>query len=202
MHEVTKHPLRKREILIEELRPLRFARLLLNFLPEVRKVGHVRAELFFRRAFLSARAHNVAAFFFRGTKCSHFFPKPFAKRFVIDALRDADVRVVRQINKLSASERNRCREPRALRSDRVLRDLHHQALPLMKKRFDRAKRSGFGARPFNLCNMKESRALKPNIQKGALHARKHADYLTVIDVSYEAPCAHALNEDVLQDAVL
>ena len=72
----------------------------------------------------------------------------------------------------------------------------------MKKGFDRAKRTGFGAGPFNFSNMKKSRALKPDIQKCALHARKHADHLTVIDVSHETPGAHALNEDVLQDAVL
>ena len=72
----------------------------------------------------------------------------------------------------------------------------------MKDRLDGAQGARLGPRALDLGDMKKGRALETDVEEGALHARKHAHDLSVVDVADEAAGARALNENVLENPVL
>ena len=53
----------------------------------------------------------------------------------------------------------------------------------------------------NIGDVQKGRSLQPHVDEGALHARKHANHFTEVDVANETAGAGALDEKVLQDAV-
>src|SRR5678816_3953454 len=61
----------------------------------------------------------------------------FALRFVADALRDADMRILRQVHEQAAGEAYLRRQPRALGADGILDHLHEQRLALVEDLLDR-----------------------------------------------------------------
>jgi hypothetical protein len=65
--------------------------------------------------------------------------KALALGLVLDALRDADVRVLRQVDEQPAGEADLRGQARALRPDRILDHLHEQRLALVQDLLDRAR---------------------------------------------------------------
>ena len=61
----------------------------------------------------------------------------FALGLVLDALRDADVRILRQVDEQPAGQADLGGKASPLGADRVLDHLHQQRLPLMQDTFDR-----------------------------------------------------------------
>ena len=124
------------------------------------------------------------------------------RSLITDSLRDADVGVVGQIDKLSAGKRDRRCEPGALGADRILGHLYHEKLSLVQQGLNRQYGAVLLTGAFNVGDVEEGRALKPNFKECALHAGKHAHDAAKINVPDQTAGAGPLNEKALKDAIL
>ncbi|MNS54763.1 hypothetical protein D3C72_875760 [compost metagenome] len=97
--------------------------------PQLAEIFQVRGQLFIVGAFRLS-PDNEPAFFFR----RHQRLKPFAQLDAlglgIDLLRNADMRVVRQIHQHAAGHADLRRQARALGAQRILDHLNHEGLSL------------------------------------------------------------------------
>src|SRR5439155_697002 len=88
---------------------------------------------------------------------------------VLDTLRDADVRVLRQVHEQAPGDRDLRREPRALGADRILDHLDEQRLPLGQDLLDRlgAVRAGRRAAALlpDVGYVQERRALQADLDE-------------------------------------
>ena len=110
-------------------------------------------------------------------------------RFVLDLLRNADMRLLRQIDERSAGDTDLRRQARSLRADRVLDDLDHQRLAFEDRFFDGLQRprmfAGCARLP-DIGDMQERRAFETDIDERRLHPRQDAHDLAEIHVA-DAP---------------
>ena len=172
----------------------------LNLFPEHFEVTHIGAELFLCRPLFSGRPDNVPALFFLRLQAAHFVTKFFPKVRILNTLGNADMGFAGNINELPAGKRHCGREPRSLRSDRILCHLHHHGLPLMQHALDRESLISL-MRFCDVGDMKERCPLESDVDKGGLHARQHPGHASQIHVSHK-PAGHLpLQMDFLQDAV-
>src|SRR4029079_12041794 len=127
----------------------------------------------------------------------------FAFLLVLDALRDPDVRVLRQIDQQPPGEAQLRRQPGALGPDRILDHLHEQRLTFVQDALDRPVLA-VAVLPVlpDVGDMQERRALETDIDECALHAGKHARDATEADVADEAARTCALDVQLLYDALL
>ena len=122
---------------------------------------------------------------------------------VLDALRDADVRVLRQVDEQAPGEADLRRQARALRADRILDDLHEQALALVQDALDRALAAvAVLAMLPDVGDVQERGALEADLDERALHAGQHARDAAEVDVADEPARARALDVELLHDALL
>ena len=123
---------------------------------------------------------------------------------VLDALRDADVRVLRQVHEEAPGDRDLRREAGALGSDRVLDHLHHDRLPLGEDLLDRARRRG-GLAVLALLpdvgDVQERGPLEPDLDERGLHAGQHPHHAAHVDVADDAAARGALDVQLLHHAV-
>jgi hypothetical protein len=83
---------------------------------------------------LGHRADDEAAGLVRRQQVLQLLAQVDALGLVLDALRDADVRLLRQVDQQPAGDADLRRQPRALGADRVLDHLHQQVLALAQQR--------------------------------------------------------------------
>src|SRR5262249_23154485 len=120
----------------------------------------------------------------------------------LDALRDADVRVLRKIDDEAPGDRDLRRQPRALGADGILDYLHEQRLALGQDALDRLRLRV--AVPFlpDVGDVQEARAVQADLDERRLHPREHARDLARVDVPHEAPARRALDVQLLRHARL
>ena len=121
-----------------------------------------------------------------------------------DALRDADVVVVRQVDQQPARDAHLRGQARALGADRILDHLHGERLALEHQLLDgRGRALGLGRRmAVQVGHVQEGRALQADVDEGRLHAGQHARHLAEIDVADQAALQRALEMQFLDRAVL
>ena len=170
--------------------------------PELRQVIDVRGHLLVGRG-LGHRADDEAARDALGQQRLQLHAQQLALGLVLDALRDPDVRVLRQVDEQAAGEADLRRQARALRADRILDHLHEQALPFVQDALDRtlADVAVLAVLP-DVGDVQERGALEPDFDERALHAGQHARHATQVDVADEPPRARALDMELLHDALL
>ena len=83
-------------------------------------------------------AHDEAAGLALGDERVDLLAQVLALGLVLDALRDADVRVLRQVDQQPPRDRDLRGKARALAADRILDHLHEQRLALGEDALDRA----------------------------------------------------------------
>ena len=119
---------------------------------------------------------------------------------VLDPLRDADVRVLRQVDQQAPRDRDLCRQPRALGADRILDHLHHQRLALGEDSLYRFRLRAILALLPDVGHVQERGALQADLDERRLHSRQHARHLADIDISDHAARLGALDVQLLDDA--
>ena len=85
-------------------------------------------------------ADNETAPFLGRQQPLHFLAQQFALGFILDALRNTDMRILRKINQHAARDRNLGRQPCAFCTDRILDHLHEKRLSIEQQFFDRQHR--------------------------------------------------------------
>ena len=193
---VTQHALCERQVLVQQLRRLGAERPLADRRPEVAQIGDVGAQLVLARGF-GERAHDEAAFLLRRQELLQPVAQLCAAVLVLDLLRDADVRIVRQVDEQPPGERDLRREARALRADRVLDHLHLHGLPFGQDFFYRLARLAVFP---DVGHVQERGALEADVDEGRLHPRQHARHAAHVDVAHQATAARALDEQFLDHA--
>ena len=95
----------------------------------------------------------------------------FALGLVLDALRDADMRILRQIDEQPPGKTDLRGEPRALGADRVLDHLHQQRLALVEDALDRAVFVTMAVLAMfpDVGDVQKRRALEPDLDESGLH---------------------------------
>ncbi len=139
-----------------------------------------------------------------GSSCCSLLAQAFALGLVLDALRDADVRILRQVDEQPAGEADLRGEPCALGADRVLDDLHQQRLALVQDALDRlavVTVAVLAVLP-DVGDVQKRGALQADLDEGRLHAGQHARNAADIDVADQPARGGALDVQLLHDALL
>src|SRR5262245_51905753 len=188
VHEVPQHALREQEVLVQQGRRVRGLGALADVAPQPPRVGDVVRELGVGGA-LGDGADDVAAALVGRQALLELLAQKLAAALVLDALRDADVRVLRQVHEQAPGDRDLRREAGARGPDRVLDHLHHDRLSLGEDLLDRARRrAGLAVLAFlpDVSDMQERRALQPDLDEGGLHAGQHPHHPPHVDVADDA----------------
>ena len=147
-------------------------------------------------------AHDEAAGLAFGDERVDLLAQVLALGLVLDALRDADVRVLRQVHQQPAGDRDLRGQPRALAADGVLHDLHQQRLAFGEDLLDGLLGAVAVARAPDVGHVQERRARQPDLDEGRLHAGQHAAHAAEVDVADEAAAGAALDVQLLHRALL
>ena len=200
---VAQHALREVQVLVQQRRRRRFARTHGQVAPQLGQVLDVRLHLALGRR-LRHRADDEAAGEAFGQQMLQPLAQRLALRLVADALRDADVRVLRQIDEQAAGEADLRGKARALGADRILDHLHEQRLALVQDLLDRLLLAAVAVLPMlpDVGDVQERRALEADLDERALHARQHARHAAEVDVADEPARARTLDVQFLHHALL
>ena len=138
-----------------------------------------------------------------GSSCCSRSRRRFALGLVADALRDADVRVLRQVDEQAPGEADLRRQARALGADRVLDHLHQQRLALVQDLLDGLLLAAVPVLPVlpDVGDVQERGALQADLDECALHSRQHARDAAQVDVADQAARAGALDVQLLHHAL-
>ena len=207
--EIAQHALRQRQVLVQQRGRGRGQALRAQVLPQLPQVLEVVQQLGVGRG-LGHGADDEAAFFVGGQHLLQLVAQQLAPAFVLDALRDADVRVLRQVHQHPAGDADLGRQARALGADRVLDHLHQQRLAFGEDFFDRLLRRlsrlavAVAARALlpDVGDVEEGRALQADLDERRLHAREHARHLAHVDIAHQPAARRALDVQFLRDAAL
>ena len=137
-----------------------------------------------------------------GQQLLQLFAQDLALGLVLDALRYADVRVLRQVDQQPSGKADLRRQPRALGADRVLDHLHQQRLALVQDALDRPVFMAVLPVLPDVGDMQERGALEADLDERRLHAGQDARDAAEIDVADQAARAGALDVQLLHDALL
>ncbi len=139
-----------------------------------------------------------------GQELLQLLAQVLALGLVLDALRNADVRILRQEDQQPAGEAHLRRQPRALGADRVLDHLHQQRLALMQDALDRLAVVAVSVLPMlpDVGDVQERGALEADLDERRLHARQHARDAAEVDVADQPARARALHVQLLDHALL
>ena len=124
---------------------------------------------------------------------------------VLDALGDADMRFLRQINEEAPGDADLRGQPGAFGADRIFHDLHDEILPFREQSLD--GRGGARAPVIlpvapDVRDVQKRRALAADLDESRLHARQHANDASHIDVTHEPARGSALDVQLVGRAVL
>jgi hypothetical protein len=173
--------------------------------PDLAKVGDVVGKLLVG-GFLGDGAHDEAAALVGRDHAGHARAQRFTIDLVADLLRDANVRVLRQIHQRAAGDADLRGKTRALGADWVLDDLHHQRLAFEQRLLDRdllrGRRVLGVARVPDVGYVQEGRALQADVDEGRLHAGQHAHHLAEVDVADQTTRERALDVEFLDGGLL
>ena len=201
---VAQHALREVQVLVEQRGRGDVAGARVEVAPQLGQVLDVALHLALGRG-LRHRADDEAAGVSVRQQQLELAAQAFALGLVLDALRDADVRILRQVDQEPARQAHLRRQARALGADRVLDHLHEQRLALVQDLLDGARiGAAVAVLPVlpDVGDVQERRALEADLDEGALHSRQHARDAAEADVADEAPRAGALHVELLHDALL
>ena len=200
---VAQHALRQIEVLIDQRGRRHRARFAGQVAPQLGQVLDVVLHLAFRRGF-GHRADDETAGEPFGQQLLQLVAEAFALRFVLDALRDADVRILRQIHEQSSGQAHLGRQPGAFGADRILDHLHQQRLAFVQDAFDRLAVVAVAVLPVlpDVGDMQERRAFEADLDERGLHAWQNPCNAAEVDVADEAPRAGALHVQFLHDGLL
>jgi len=206
VREIAQHALREIEILVQQARRRQPLCLRDDRRPGLAQIRDVAGELLGARI-LGDRAHDVAAFLVRRNHGGQPRTHGLALGLALDLLRDADVRLLRQVDERAARDAHLRRQARALRADRVLDHLHHQRLTFEHDLLDRLVRRARlrlarEPRMPDVSDVQERRALQANVDERRLHAGQHAHDLAEIDVADPPARQRALDVKLLHRALL
>ena len=198
--EIAQHALAERKFLIEHGRRCANARLVADVGPDLAQVGDVGGE-FLVAGILGHGADDEAARLVGRHQAGDLFAQRLALGLGLDALRDADMFFLRQIDQHAAGDGNLRGQAGALGADRILDDLDDDALALRKDAFDRPFGRRFARLP-DVGHVQEGGALEPDVDEGRLHAGQDAHDTPEIDVADQAAAGGALDVQFLDDALL
>ena len=166
--------------------------------PELPQVLHI-GEQFRVGGRLRHGADDEAAGLVGGQHLRELLAQVLALGLVLDALRDADVRVLRQINHQASGNRHLGREPRPLGADGILDRLYQQRLAFGQDLLD-----GLAcALPLlpDVGDVQKRRALQAHLHERRLHPGEHARDLAHVDVADQAAARRAFDVQLLRHAV-
>jgi hypothetical protein len=146
VHEVAQHAQAEIEVLVEQCQRRRRLRLFLDAAPQPAQILEVRVEFALGSGFRH-RAYDESAPLLGRQQQLQFFAQVLAFLFVLDALRDADMRLLRQVNQETSGDSDLRGQPCALGADRILDDLHQETLSLGQQLLDRHATSPFWRLP-------------------------------------------------------
>ena len=172
---VAQHALREVQVLVDQRGRRHGARLAGEVAPELGQVFDVVLHLALGRGFRH-RADDEAAGEPFGQQLLQLVAQAFALGFVLDALRNADVRILRQIDQQAPGEAHLRRQARALGADRILDDLHQQRLALVQDALDRLAVVAVAVLAVfpDVGDVQERGALEADLDERRLHAGQHA----------------------------
>ncbi len=198
--EVAQGALAQAEVLVQQLRREEADRRPGDLAPQLAQVGDVGGELGVGGGF-GHRAHDEAARLVLGHQRHQAAAQGLAPGLVLDALGDADVLFLRQVDEQAAGEADLGGQARALGADRVLEHLHHQALALGEDLLDRARALAVLAVAPDVGHVQEGGALEADVDEGRLHAGQHAHDLAEVEVADDAAAGGALDVQLLHHAL-
>src|SRR5258708_1616930 len=133
----------------------------------------------------------------------HSLAQVLALGLVLDALRDADVRILRQVHQEPSRDRHLGGEPRTLAADGILDDLDQQRLAFGEDLLDRLRFAGGAvARRPDVRDVEERRAREAHLDERRLHAGQYAAHTAEIDVAHEPAARAALDVKLLDGTLL
>src|SRR6185436_6030364 len=147
-------------------------------------------------------ADDEAARFVRRDEMVELLPEQRALGLVLDALRDADMGLLRQVHQQPAGNAYLCGKSGALGADRILDDLHEQLLAVVQDALDWLGLVMIVAVAPDVGDVQEGCAIQSDLDEGRLHSRQHAAYLAQINVADQAAAAAALDVQFLNHALL
>ena len=201
---VAQHALREAQVLVEQRRRRHVARAGVEVAPQLGQVLDVALHLALGGG-LRHRADDEAAGVAFGQQQLQLLAEDLALGLVADPLRDADVRVLRQVDEKPSGEADLRGKAGALGADRVLDHLDEQRLALVQDLLDRARvAAAVAVLPMlpDVGDVQERRALEADLDERALHSRQHARDAAEADVADETPRARTLDVELLHDALL
>src|SRR6266705_3578589 len=203
--DVAQHPLRERQVLVEQRRRGRGERAAADAVPEFFQVLDVPAQLGLGGG-LRHGADDESPGLVGGQQLCELLAQQLPFGLVLDPLRDADVGVLREIHHQPPGDRNLGRKTRALGPDGVLDHLHEPRLALRKNALYRLCRRGARLDMLALLpdvgDVQERGALQADLDERRLHAGQHPRDFPDIDVAHEAPVCRALDVQLLRHARL
>ena len=110
----------------------------------------------------------------------------------LDALGDADVRLLWQVHQVAAGKADLGGEPGAFGADWILDYLHDKRLSFMQHLLDAAFCLVATSLLPDVSHMQKSCTFEADVDEGGLHAREHARNPAKVDVSNKAAAACAL----------
>ncbi len=200
-HHVAQHALREVQVLVEQRLRRGLARALGQVPPQLGQVLDVGGH-FALGGGLGHRADDEAAGVALRQQMEQFRAQRFAVGLVLDALGDADMRVLRQEDEQPPGEADLRGQPRALGADGILDDLHEQRLAFVQDALDRALAAvAVLAMLPDVRDVQERRTLEADLDERALHAGQHARDPPQVDVADEPACTRSLDMQFLHDAL-
>ncbi len=184
---------------MQQRRRRRFACTLADVVPQPAQVLHVVGQLVFVRV-LGDGADDVPAALLGRNELLQPLAQILALGFVFDALRDADVRILRQVHQHPSGEAHLRRQPRAFGADRILHHLHDDRLPFGEDLLDRARIAAVLPRFPDVGDVQERRALQADLDEGRLHARQHPRDHAAIDIAHQSAPVRTLDVQFLRHA--
>jgi hypothetical protein len=168
--------------------------------PAPPQIGHVGDEILVGCLFRHGPDDEAAALV-GAHEALHPFSQQHALGLAGYALRDADMRVLRQVDQQAAGNADLGRETCTLGADRILQDLHQQHLAFVEVFLDRLD-AVFAARLPQVGDVQEGGALEADVDECRLHSRQHPRHHPHVDVPHQAPGGFAVQVKFLQDALV
>ena len=201
---VPQHALRQGRLDVDGGRRRHLADAGLDVGPQGAQVGDVGRQLFVAGV-LGLGAHDESAGFVLGLQRHQPLAQRVAFRLVADALGNADVRFVRQVDQHPPGDADVGGQPRALGPQRILDHLDQQGLALEQQLLDGGLRRMVAAADASVAvlpqvrHVDEGRPLLADVHEGALHAGQHPGDAAQVQIADMAALDAAFDMQFLHD---
>ncbi len=200
--QIAQHSQRQRQVLVYQLFYATVPAPLLNDTPEPDQVFEVGLQRITAGA-LGDRPHDRTAL--EAMFLQQFLDdeaQTFALAFLVDARRNSHAGAPRQQDQVARRQRNKGRQPRALVAQRVLDDLHQQAIAFSYQ-FPYVPQFLYGGLSRftvsrNVRRVQECRTIEADVHECCLHPGKHARHLPIVDIADQSAARGPFDEDFLQ----